>query len=73
MKRLFWFQTSTSFRDTLPAARTRNPKSLIPLRNSENKVIGVLDVDSDVLDDFDQTDKEGLEEIVRVISRTIRS
>lgn len=33
----------------------------------QNKVIGVLDVDSDELDQFDETDKKYLEEIVHLI------
>jgi GAF domain-containing protein len=36
---------------------------VIPLL-SNNEVIGVLDVDSDLLNDFDETDKKYLEEIV---------
>jgi len=34
----------------------------------DGKLIGVLDVDSDKLDDFDEMDKEWLEEIVGVLS-----
>jgi GAF domain-containing protein len=37
------------------------------------KVFGLLDVDSDKMDDFSAVDKRGLEEIVKVIERSIRS
>jgi GAF domain-containing protein len=38
-----------------------------------DEVFGVLDVDSDRLDDFSAIDEKGLKEIVRVIERSIRS
>lgn len=34
---------------------------------SKNRIIGVLDVDSDVVNDFDETDKEWLEKILALI------
>jgi GAF domain-containing protein len=40
---------------------------VVPLRNRLGEVVGVLDVDSDVLDDFDDTDRVGLERIVKVV------
>jgi L-methionine (R)-S-oxide reductase len=40
---------------------------VVPLRNSKNKIIGVLDVDSSSLNAFDETDAEGLEKIVALI------
>lgn len=33
----------------------------------DNKVVGVLDVDSSELDQFDQTDREGLQQIIDLI------
>ena len=39
---------------------------VIPIRN-QGKVIGVLDIDSPVLDRFSEKDKEGLEKIAAVI------
>ncbi|WP_304129702.1 GAF domain-containing protein [Ignavibacterium album] len=36
-----------------------------------NKLIGVLDVDSDVFNSFDETDKKYLEEIVRFLTEEI--
>lgn len=40
---------------------------VVPLRDRSGEVVGVLDVDSDVLDDFDDTDRVGLERIVKVV------
>lgn len=45
-----------------------NSEIVIPLKDSKNKIIGVLDVDSTSLDDFDQTDAEWLEKIVALLS-----
>jgi L-methionine (R)-S-oxide reductase len=36
-----------------------------------DEVVMVLDVDSDVLNDFDTTDAEGLEQIMRIIERLV--
>ncbi len=38
---------------------------VVPLRNHENKVIGVLDIDSSLLSNFDNTDAVHLENIVK--------
>lgn len=40
---------------------------VVPIRDLNGHVVGVLDVDSDVLNDFDQHDVQGLEEIVSII------
>jgi GAF domain-containing protein len=40
---------------------------VIPLRNGEGQVVGVLDVDSDKLDAFSPVDVQGLEAIVQLI------
>ncbi len=37
----------------------------------EGKVFGVLDVDSDQLDDFSETDKAGLEAIIGMLEKTL--
>lgn len=36
---------------------------VVPIFDKQNNIIGVLDVDSDKLDDFDETDKKYLEEL----------
>jgi len=40
---------------------------VIPLRNRENKIVGVMDVDSKEYDSFDETDASELEKIVRLV------
>jgi len=42
---------------------------VVPLRNSTGEVIGVLDVDSEHLDCFDETDAKYLEEIAGMAAR----
>lgn len=42
---------------------------VIPIRDSQNVVIGVLDVDSEFLNHFDIDDQNGLERIVKIIER----
>ena len=46
---------------------------VVPIFNGEDDVFGVLDVDSDRLDDFSEIDREGLTRIVGVIERFIQS
>jgi len=40
---------------------------VIPVRDTKDRIIGVLDVDSSLLNAFDQTDAENLERIVDLI------
>ncbi|WWC62861.1 uncharacterized protein I303_105459 [Kwoniella dejecticola CBS 10117] len=40
---------------------------VVPLRNSHNAVIGVLDLDSTLLNTFDEDDQRGLERVVRIL------
>lgn len=44
---------------------------VLPIFDSSGEVFGVLDVDSDRLDDFSKTDAEGLQKIVKIIENTI--
>jgi GAF domain-containing protein len=44
---------------------------VVPIFDAEGEVFGVLDVDSDKLDDFSTDDGEGLENIVNIIERSI--
>ena len=44
---------------------------VVPVYNNKNKVFGVLDIDSDELNSFDETDKEHLEEIVSIIQKSL--
>jgi len=45
-----------------------NSEIVIPLKNTEGKIIGVLDVDSKDLAAFDEADREGLEKILSLVS-----
>ncbi len=44
---------------------------VLPIFGRGGKVLGVLDVDSDRLDDFTQVDADGLGQVVRIIERII--
>lgn len=44
---------------------------VVPIFNTDKTVAGVLDVDSDKLNDFDQTDVDGLGRVVGLIERVI--
>jgi GAF domain-containing protein len=46
---------------------------VVPIFNIDGSVFGVLDVDSDRLNDFSQADREGLTQVIGVIERFIRS
>ncbi len=46
---------------------------VVPIFDGEGRVFGVLDVDSDRLNDFSDVDREGLTDVVGVIERVIRS
>lgn len=46
---------------------------VVPISRADERVFGVLDVDSDRLDDFSAADRQGLERIVNVLERFIRS
>ncbi len=43
---------------------------VVPLRDKAGQIIGVLDVDSKELNAFDETDREGLENIMRLLTST---
>lgn len=44
---------------------------VVPIIDDNGEVFGVLDVDSDGLDDFTQADAHGLGQIVKIIERSI--
>lgn len=44
---------------------------VLPIKLADGNVFGVLDVDSDKLDDFTDADAVGLGEIVRIIERSV--
>jgi len=47
-------------------ART-NSEIVVPVLDADEKLVAVLDVDSEQLDAFDETDREGLEAICRIL------
>lgn len=44
---------------------------VIPVRDKENNIAGVLDVDSESLNSFDETDAEWLQKIVRLVYHSV--
>ena len=40
---------------------------VVPLRDAEGEIVGVLDVDSRDLDSFDEADRQGLEKIIGLV------
>lgn len=40
---------------------------VVPVKDTQGQIIGVLDIDSDKLNTFDEADAAGLEKIVRLI------
>ncbi|WP_435353199.1 GAF domain-containing protein [Emticicia sp. SJ17W-69] len=43
---------------------------VLPVFDKNGEVLMVLDVDSDKLDDFSEVDKEGLEQLVKILEKT---
>jgi L-methionine (R)-S-oxide reductase len=46
---------------------------VVPFFNANGQVAGVIDVDSDRLDDFGDADVQGLNAVARIVERVIRS
>ena len=44
---------------------------MIPVFNFENKFFGVLDIDSEELNSFNETDKKHLEKILSIIQKNL--
>lgn len=44
---------------------------VVPLKNSQGEIVGVFDIDSDKLNDFDEDDVAGLEEIAKIIEEVL--
>lgn len=62
-----------AFPGHIACASESRSEIVVPMFEAQGEVIGVLDVDSDALDDFSEIDREGLEAIVKLLSRTISS
>jgi GAF domain-containing protein len=61
------------FPDIIACSSASKSEIVVPIMNDDGGVFGVLDVDSDRLDDFSETDRKGLTNVVNVIERVIRS
>lgn len=55
----------------IACASASKSEIVVPIYAADNSVFGVLDVDSDRLDDFSAIDAEGLERIVKIIETLI--
>lgn len=48
-----------------------NSEIVLPIHNSAGEVVGVLDIDSPLLERFDEEDREGLLEVVQVLEKLL--
>jgi len=55
------------FPDHIACSSESKSEIVLPLYNSSDKIIGVLDIDSDSLDSFDETDALYLEKIIKLL------
>lgn len=55
----------------IACATASKSEIVVPIMGRDGSVFGVLDVDSDVLNDFSQTDADGLGRVVKTIERFI--
>jgi len=56
----------------IACASASRSEIVLPIFASNGQVFGVLDVDSNQVDDFTEVDREGLEQIIRIIERAIQ-
>lgn len=55
----------------IACASASKSEIVLPIFDKTGKVFGVLDIDSDSLDDFSETDAEGLRKIIEILETTI--
>lgn len=60
-----------AFPGHIACASESKSEIVVPVFGDNGAVFGVLDVDSDRLDDFSEVDKAGLEKVAAVIGKTI--
>ncbi len=60
-----------AFPGHIACASESRSEIVVPMLANDGQVFGVLDVDSDVLDDFSGVDRDGLERIAGLISQTV--
>ncbi|MGQ0540426.1 MAG: GAF domain-containing protein, partial [Blastocatellia bacterium] len=59
------------FPDHIACSSASKSEIVVPIFGSNGHVLGVLDVDSDKLDDFSEIDSKGLAAIVNLIEKSI--
>lgn len=57
------------FPDHIACDSRSKSEIVVPIQNENKEIIGVLDVDSDQLSAFDETDEEGLKKIISLLNR----
>lgn len=55
----------------IACASASKSEIVLPIFDKSGDVFGVLDVDSDKLNDFSETDAEGLQKIIKIIEETL--
>lgn len=55
----------------IACASASKSEIVLPIFDKSGEVFGVLDIDSDELDDFGEVDAEGLKRIVKIIEETV--
>ena len=55
----------------IACASASKSEIVLPIFNKTGEVFGVLDIDSDKLDDFSEIDAEGLQKIVKIIENIL--
>ncbi len=61
-----------AFSGHIPCDSRSKSEIVIPVHDRQGNVVAVLDVDSDQLDSFDETDRNGLEKIIQLLHWTSR-
>ena len=59
------------FPGNIACASESRSEIVLPIFGQDGSVFGVLDVDSDRLDDFSTVDADGLEKIKKIVERII--
>jgi len=61
------------FPDHIACSSDARSEIVVPIRGANGTILGVLDVDSDRLNEFTETDRKGLEAVVRIVERFTQS
>ncbi|MEP7038712.1 MAG: GAF domain-containing protein, partial [Acidobacteriota bacterium] len=55
----------------IACASASKSEIVLPIFDNSGEVFGVLDIDSDKLDDFGEVDADGLKKIIKIIEETV--